>query len=391
MIGVVIAWQAAVQALLFVARDSNPPIAIRMGDETTKLKLQVQLGLSDPKELRDTEIVNDARKALRRNPLDAVALRALALHYDALKNPKKAVQFAQLGGEATRRDRPIQLLLAGAAAQAGDADRTMEHLNTALSTTASGRQQIFAAMSQMTRQQIFLDMLQPYVRDDVLWMPGFLGHLVSDGAEGPRAAAQLVLRADPKNTADIQKKIGGDLLGMLATYGEYDLLRRTYDRTRGTGKDLSQLATFDAATANKDLGWLGWTPSTNASLGADLDVGENGRMTATVYAGQSERGVALHRTLFLKPGRYTLNETRQLAIAADRASAQWNLYCPDDKNGRRLIWSGPKQLAYTVRSAPGPLIPADCKAQVLELQVYGGDSTRGFEIVIDQFALTRAN
>ncbi len=382
--------RAAALPLTAVASRINPALADRVSDNhRSELTLLMVQGLKNPKVLAEQKIVDVARARLTENPLDAPAMRTLAFHYSIIGEKRKAAELALLATKISQRDELAQLLLAQDAAEAGDGAAAMRHFDMALRTTDRGREQIFEVLSKSGDNPEVFDALLLVANDRSAWMDDYLLYSARTSPTGPKNAAKLLLAGDPKEKRGIIKVVGTDLLTLLAIRGEYDLMRRLYQLIRGTRADISGDPRLTIETIAPEAGPLAWNAVNDVSVGGAIGKEKGGRVVASAYASRNAGGVAIRRTLALPPGAYRLTETRRVLAESENAKAYWTLKCPA-LPGSPQIWSSPQdRLAVTAKGITGPTIGSNCTVQELELNLTGGTSISGLEIIIDSFDLAR--
>lgn len=388
--GIVLAAVSAAQAATTIYDRRNPILSkLLFGSNDARITLWTAQSLTNPKGMRDGRIVGYGQNALRRDPLNPSALRAMAYYYDASRQWAKAKQLAVLSGQVSRRDALTQLLLTQYAARDNNSDVALDHLNTALTTVGRGREQVFPIISAQLRNSglrlYFARLLEP--RNT--WISEYLDYMMRHDEEGAKTAAEILLSASPPNAAWTYEKIGGSLMSSLAETGEIALLKRTYARARGNRPDVTARPALDRETTDPALGWLAWTGVGEGSVGADLR--PNGeRVEATVYVSAgTNRALALRRVLFLSPGRYRHFEKRSSSFGPNGTIGQFEMKCIGGPG--LTIWKGPvADSNRDVSGEEGPLLPAGCQAQMLELYVSSPLGGGGSEFIIENFNLRRA-
>lgn len=388
--GLGLAAVSAVHAASAVYDRHNPVLLeLLFGSDEARIVLWTIKAVSDPKSISDERIIDYAQSALRRDPLNPGALRALALYYDGAKEPKKAERLAVLSDRVTRRDPLTQILLVQYAARGSDEDAALDHLDSALTTVDRGREQIFPIISAQLQNAELRKALPRLVKPRNTWMAEYLDYVMRYDQGGAKVAAEILLDAAPRNAAPVYAKMGDDLLSSLAEAGELELLKQTYARARGDRPDVTQLPTFDRATIDPAIGWLSWTGVGDGSAGADLRVNGDS-VQAVVYASAgTSRALALRRVLFLPPGSYRHFEERTASFGPPDTVANFEMKCIGGTGA--LIWKGPAaRIDQDASGGQGPVIPTGCPAQMLEMFVSSPLGAGGSEFVIEDFDLRRA-
>jgi hypothetical protein len=227
-----------------------------------------------------------------------------------------------------------------------------------------------------------------YVARRSNWMREFLDFAMRDGPDGPRRTAELVLATKAARNRDLMDAIAPTLLGMLADQREFALARAVYAQLPYASPRILKTPGFDIQTTDGRAGPFAWYAITDVNAGASFDVGgsKNNR-PPRIFAVSGEHGVVLRRLLTLPPGRYSVDERRRILNGGSDARAVWTMTCISNPS-KPVLWSGPSDRAgYNLKGAPGPVVPANCPVQSLELNARGGTDPHGLELVIDYFDL----
>ena len=357
----------------------NPALAMQVtGSPQAQVRAWQIAAAREPQSLADPAIRSAAASAIADDPMNAEALRALAYHEDAIGNTPRAASLALLSQEVTRRDEMNQLLLGQIAARAGDLDRAMTHLGTALTTSLRTREEIFALMMPLIGDAQFRPVLAREIGPENDWAAAFVrAALVSDDA-GIGNIGDVLLLADPRKAAPVAREVGADLLSRAAYSGDAELTGRLFALLFPGKAPLLRDPDISGATGTAELGLLGWTPLQEGTAGAQLGRTDAGGLGVLAYADGSEAGTpVLRRVMLLPPGEYRLSDRR----ADDRpARFGWVVSCYRDG-----AWS-----PIARQTAPGATrvsIGAQCPMQTIELQVTAPTGRNGKETVIENLRI----
>lgn len=383
---------ATVKAATVVYDKSNPIFAgLVIGSDDARVTVWTSKTLTDAAGIRDRRIVEYAQAALRHDPLNPGALRALAIYYEGARQGARAERLATVSAKVSRRDPLTQLLLSQYAARRNNLDAAMEHLDTALTTVGRGRDQVFPIISAQLRNAELRTALSRLVEPRNSWIAEYLDYVMRHDQDGAKTAAEILREAPIGNAAPVYAMLGGELLSGLAEAGDPALLRETYARARGKRPDVTAVPGFNRATSDPAIGWLGWTGTGDGSAGADLrTVGGDG-VQAVVYASAgTNHALAMRRVLYLRPGRYRHFEERSASFGPPGTIGQFEMTCIG--TDARRIWEGPAAAPQTdFKNTEGPTVPPNCPAQMLELFVSSPLGAGGAEFVIEAFDLQPAD
>ena len=375
------------QALAVQARRADVATASRFGmAEEARLRQAMIKGLTQPKSLADPRIARDARAVLREQPLEAPALRMLALQARAAGDAAKGRAYARLAEAVTRRETITQIFMVEEAARDSDARRALDHLDMALRSTNQGRTVLFTVLGKIMADPGIRREMTRYVARRTPWLPEFLDFSVREGSASAANTARLLIEADAEKRPGLLRPIAALLLGALVDQREFALAGEIYRRARGSAPDLTASPRLTRASFDPRYGPLSWEVVDGAASGAAVGYAPDGAAQVQAFASTGEKGTVLRRTLRLRPGVYRQFERRAVASGDDSTRMRWRLSCL----GKTVepIWQGPeKPLGYRAQGMAGPRIPASCPVQLLELVADGGSNLDGVEVTIGDFDL----
>lgn len=376
------------QAFAVQTRRISPEATLgHRADPDARLRAAMVQGIKDPKRLADPAIARDARAVLARQPLDAPALRMLALSARQRGRPTDARRFALLAEQVTRRETLTQIFLAEDAARAGNARLALAHIDMALRATSQGRTVLFGVLNKVMADPRMRGSMSQYVSNQAPWLPEFLDYSVRDGADSAANTARLLIAAHAERQPRLIGPIEPLLLGALIDQREFALAGQIYRLTRPAA-DLTGNAAMSRASFDPQAGPLSWELLQGAASGASATFAGDGRASVSAFASSGEKDVVLRRTLGLAPGAYRLFERRTLQAGDSSARMAWRMSCL----GKTVtpIWDGPQQpLGYSAQGVAGPVVPTNCPVQLLELRANGGSGLDGVEVMISGFYLRR--
>ncbi len=365
---------------LFAAR--NPALTVRVtGAAQADVRNWQVAALRDPETLGDPAIRSSAAAAIRREPLNASALRALAYHEEHEGELVRAGELAQLSQEVTRRDELNQLLLARLAAREDDVPGAMEHLGIALTTSRRTREEIFALMVPLLPDPEFRAALSGEVARDNEWIAAFARMaLVSNGVD-VRDVADVFLRADREESGALARAIGPVFLSLLARSGDAEATRALFVRAFPERVGVLRDTRLSDQTAQADMGWLGWSPVDGAATGAELGRTDDGGFGAIAFSSGAQDGApVLRRVLQLSPGRYALTDQRGERVDGDAVRFDWAVKCH-----ARGLWR-PIDIERDGEAAALTIAP-DCPMQMIELQAFARRGRNSGEVLIEDVRL----
>lgn len=384
-----LAYLSGVSAFANALREFNPPLVARAADDPLARVLALQLELTEnPERLVQPDVGQVARDSLRAQGLNVVALRTLALHAQARRDPDKSEAFAELAARLTRRDLFVQVMLIEQAVAANATAQALHHYDIALRTRSQAEMVLFPILNAALETPDIRAAVVPYVRGQTPWLLSFVNFGINQGGDNTRRLGELLALAGAGRRADLMEPSGAALLGELAKHGHFELARRLTLQMPSADAALLANASFTGRTIDPDYGPFSWTGLNTGSVGAAFEPDGDAGRKARLFAMPGERGVALKRVLALAPGAYRLTEARTRLQGDPGARAVWELSCV---GAEQPIWRGPEQpIAYRLSGVPGPTIPASCRFQELELHISAGAGDEAMELMVDRFELAPA-
>jgi len=390
LLGLVVSVHAFAESFDTLFASRNPALASSVTGAAHADVRKWQIGATrDPAQFSDSSIRSSAAAALRRNPLNPEALRALAYHEDAVGAFDRAGEIAKLSQDVTRRDELNQLLLARLAAREGDIAGAMDHLGTALTTSRRTREEVFALMVPLLPNADFREALAGEVTTDTEWMvPFFTTALRSRGTDA-RNVVDVILLAKPQEAAAVARAIGPELLSRSVRTADAVRTSRLFALQFPGQARLLHDAAISPDTSRAEFGLLGWSPIVEGTRGSQLGRTGKGNFGVLVYAASSKnRAPVLRRVLLLPAGEYVLSDERTRTgfddlKDDDPRAFEWSVSCENGGVWIPLPLTGEdNERRFTLN--------ADCPMQMVELQVDPKRRGIGVETVIEELRIRPA-
>ncbi len=374
------AWQAFLVPVRAVVGRGDPALSHRItGDPAARLKLLLLDGLRDPEAFGAEPLRTAALDQLRREPLDAQALRSLAYHAQQTGNKPQARTLAQTSVAVSKRDPLAQLLLAQYAAEAGDDARAVAFFDTALRTSNAARPMIFQAMIALPDNASLFEGFVPLATDESLWIEEFILFAARNDAQSAQRATRMLLDGKATDNRALTRRVGGELLTLLFVRENYALMPPLLQRM---GAAIARNPALEKATIDTAYGPFAWSPVEQVNGGASLVGGTGEAVALSAYAPRNQRAVVARRVLAMPAGRYRLAQKQQVVTPSAGGAAHWTVSCLSGETKQQIWTSGD--------SAGGPAIGAECPMQLVELSMAGGSDPAGFEVLVSAFDLLPA-
>lgn len=329
-----------------------------------------------------------ARGALKREPLNVVALRTLGLALEQTGDAAGANRVMFLAGTLGWRDVALQLWLLKAYALKDD---VASALRRADALARIGKQSnitlpIFLASlpDDRTRAALVSEM-----KDRPTWRGPFFYRILQLPVDQMPYVGRLIteLAAAGSPITPAERAI---YLTRLVQVGQgraaYDDWLRSRPAAERRGA-MSWDGGFEHVPATGTLGApFEWQLTPESTGTAGIEPGEGGGQRLWVSPGRDYRGRVISQTVILAPGRYQLNAR----VKGDSASAglRWSIRCvPGDAELPQDVGSpgGSGRNFATIAFS----VPAGCTAQSLAVELEASDGDGGENVTIDDVVIRK--
>ncbi len=379
-----LAYFAAVDAVVGIARVRNPDLALMLDAGEPRALAQVAArGLAAP----ETRKVANAKAytALRHQLLTPMAFGVLASTAMSEKKFDQAERFLAASRQLSRRDELTNMLYIELSGVRGDVPAILKNYDIALRTNSDLEQQLLPRLvAAMEIPQFTQDFIK-LVRTNPPWLEGALA-LAVDTSRSPERIAQMLSASGVLTKSPNSRLIAASMLTQLARASKWGAARSFYLGLHGAPPKMLQ--SIDITSASTDPLWapLSWSFANDASVEAAVYQSEStGRPGISAIALSGERGAVARKLLFLSGGQYALEATTATFSGGAGASSELALHC---LNETRWTIIGRMQLTRGTRSKI-LAVPANCEAQMLELEISGGDGQNGAELLVEKLDLRK--
>lgn len=322
------------------------PPAIFAGDAGVRLRLSDRL-MSAPEELaaQAEQLDQAARLALRRSPLDVLAMRQLGVLAE-LREPGTGRAYIALAERISRRDLKAEILSIEHAASQDGAIASLRHFDHALAAFPLAKQQLYPFIASQLGEPGFARELAGYAERP--WLRDF----VVNAADYDVAPADLLALYDElgDRVSQAERQEGTvRLIRWLVSAGQEDALGTFARRLPGLPANAFAPIGFDAVTSNPAYAPLSWTLLNDAGIQTST---EGDALVVTVEPGIS--GYAASRVTLLAAGTYDFVQTISHDAGVPQAGLEWLVSCPDNPR-------------FNLLQAARLTVPAQCTAQTWQL------------------------
>lgn len=322
--------------------------------------------LTDPEALARNEaaIVTDAQAVLQDAPLNAVALRQMALARSA-RDGGGNDQLLDLASRITRRDLVTNLLLIDKAALEGGRDRSLSLYDRTLTIFPDVSPQLFPLLVAAAGDAEVLKELSGYAARP--WFGRFLTQALALGAATTDVTA---LATASKSRLDRERytALVSQLLRQLVSRGDYREARQLAAQLDGYDTAAFDQLGLSQATTDPRAAPLSWVLRSDDAVAVTL--GEDQALDIVVEPEQT--GLAAERVTLLRAGAYDVLQTLTYTEGEAPARLTWQVTCL----GRTAvdIWSQPLPVQQRKTTYQAHLtIPEGCEAQRWRLMAWAID------------------
>ncbi len=323
-----------------------------------------------------------ARQALRREPMAAPALTALAIDAEYRGDRTAARRFIAQSDRLSRRELGTRLWLIEDAVGRGDIKAALGHYDVALRTARAAPDTLFPVLAQAIGDEQINRGAAAILAKSPAWKDEFFAYL-GEKSSDPAASARLFRRLTAAGVAPGEGPQAGVVNALIAK-GRFASAWDFYRTLRpGARRDRLRDPEFTAGLARPSL--FDWLPVTlDAGISASIQGGERGGVF-DFAAPATVGGTVLQQFELLAPGTYRLSgRSAGLAQPAD-SRPYWQLVCADGREAGRVEVGNADQ--GEGRFAGTLTVPAGCPAQTLRLVVRPSNELGGVTGQIEQVSL----
>lgn len=294
-----------------------------------------------------------ARAALLRSPLDAAAMRQLAMLAD-LERPQDAPRLVLLAERISRRDLMTQLYLLDEAAARGDIPATLRHYDRALVVQPQARAALYPALAHAMADPSARLAIRAYARRQ--WFKNFVPNAVAQGAP-PQAMIALLAEVRPHMPRSEYEDLATLLLGQLVSDGHLAEASELAAQVQGNRFNALGSIEFSEATADRRLGPFAWGLQNDEAVETEL----YGRDEIRVSIAPARSALAAERVTVFPPGEYEFLQELTYDAATPRATLTWEARCGGNATPlwKQRLPTAPGRVIYRALLS----IPDSCSGQ----------------------------
>lgn len=328
-----------------------------------------------------------AEAAMRREPINVVAARSLAIIWARQGNRARADRLFRYAESVSRRDLATQLMLIESSVRRNDIPGALKHYDRAIRTSPSADTMLLSMLVNAATETLIRRELAALLASRPPWWPSFAYRLTSSG-KSATAIFELIGRLRLNPAIEGERKVLASALDRLVDMRAFDLAFRLYAGTGqvDTSESLIRNGGFESEIL---LPPFDWTLTNEADLWAIRQPhrGAPGQYALYLNSNNGEAGVVAHQLLLLPRGHYNLSAVVGDVPADSATRPRLIVNCLDSPN--QLV-----ELDFPRDEQPGTKIQAefevrsDCSLQRIMMAVRPQQDQR-VESWIDSIALQR--
>lgn len=381
-----VAGAVGMAAFANVVRNRSPLLVPSFwSDPLARLSAWEKVIAAQPARARDERSKEVALAVLKTQPLNANALRLLALWEDSRGETKGAHSLATLAEKVSRRDLLNQLFLLEAAVGQGNIQEALDHYDKALRVSPESKQLLFPVLIEALKDPAIRERFGDYV-DHAPWVGGLL-FAALDAKDGAATIAELLLQPSVSRGSHQMAEISGDVLKRLLDRQEYTLAARLFIKLPSTRPEMLRDLAFTNRTIDPSYGLFSWQIADNAAASVAFEDAGAGRrnLYAELPTGAIENPLLVRRIVNLAAGEYSFSEVRHKELPG--WSLFWELVCFRRGAMPTTLW----QYSQDVQRGRSPhlVVPSDCPWQEIRLVASKTDSVGAGAVTIDRIMFER--
>ena len=304
----------------------------------------------------------NARRALRRDPLNAAAVFELGMAGEQEHAGSGRAAFA-LSEKLSRRELANQIELETQSADNGDTAGALMRLDRIFSISPSLANRFMPQLALALDDQIVLAAFTRYAHRP--WFPELIAAAIDGGVSSATIHRLLDVEQgnyDPTKLAWLRMHL---LARAIATH-DYGEARDIVTHLPAGIRTALTMIGFSATTTAPQLAPLSWNLA-NDSMKAAKPTAGNG---LALSIGPEQTGILAERITLLKPGRYDLTQTIAYDDDSPKAAISWDVGC--EPAPAAPVWQQPVPLhAGSVTYRSTFVIPQGCQAEHWRLRANG--------------------
>lgn len=377
------AWLAFILAVSGIARSKAPDRALAFVPwEGNALANKADMQLLSGQKIPAKTIAATARAALRNSPLNAKAVRLLAISAALEGDADKTSKLVHASARLTRRDPLTQVFLIEEAVRQDDLKKAMFHYDLALRSSSIAPQILYPRLLKVIEHPEGRTALKPYLRSGEQWTLDFIG-FAKDNSKDLAPLVDLMLETGGAPDPALARVQRAAIVSALADRQQYAQIPRLLRPVPDAAVALTGVG-LETLDQDRGLGSAGWQVLDDAEAGASGRVDAKGA-SMTIYANPGTSRPVARKLLFLAPGRYLFSYKLAPVEQGEGGAIGWQLRCVQPQGA--ILWRLDGVLADGKAEWA---IGQQCRVQLLEITATGGRGQTGMEAVLSGVSLARS-
>jgi hypothetical protein len=304
-------------------REDLPSALISLAEQ----QLTAENASPDPDEIRQL-----AERTLLGAPLEARALRALALSAEKGGDLDKADKLMKTAGARSRRDPTVQIWLFNRDAHRGAFEEALQHADALLRSRPNLQDRIAPTLAAFAMDPDAKTALVQALSDNPPWRPWYLQLLANQTSDPGIAYAVYAELKDTKNPPTDAELL--PYLQSLVGAGRFEQAYLTWihflpDERRGS-IHYAYNGGFDYPVTGLPFDWS-MEPITGAITEIVAEGPERGQAVRVEFANRRVAYRHLRKLLILPPGRYRVEGLAKASNLENERGLVWRIVCAEEK------------------------------------------------------------
>lgn len=335
-----------------------------------------------------------AQAALRREPVNVAAVRALGVIAAYQGNQRDAERLFRYSESLSRRDAPTQLWLIEANVTRNDIRNALLHYDRALRTSTESRALLIPILVQAAADPAIAGPLGDLLVRRPAWWRDFALPFAQQGrSPGTLAAIMRRLRLDPAEPGE--RLILIHAISRLVALGDHRRAYGVYRQAKRLGGGPEALVQNGGFEGNDDLPPFDWALIDQAGLAAVRQSNEQDPANQALFliAENGRSGEVARQLLILRPGRYRLRAAIGNVPRDTLSRPVISLLCarppPQQQQSVARLRLPQAAAAGAIFTSGAISVPAGCPAQWLTIEIGSGFDETQASPWMDAVSLSR--
>jgi len=332
----VLGWSAIADALVNITHTRNPKFALRLdAHDPVALVRHAEVLLAAGDADASAKVTAALRESVRAQALNPRAFQLLGFASEGSEASAKIGELMAFSNRLSRRNLPTQLWLIEEAVGRNDVARVLELYDIALRSRPSSEAWLFPVLSGAMDEPVIRRHFLPYMHSRPPWLQAFLRTAITT-TSNPQAIADLVVEAGGMPQLREYRDFNGQLIGSLASHGDYTGALEFYRRLPRTDPGVTRTAAMTRSTTDPRYAPVTWQIYQLDGIDATFVATSKEGVQIAAQLDTTYVGPIAQKLLQLAPGTYDLVADHDAPDATALSLLTWRVKCAGE-NGAVLV------------------------------------------------------